>query len=65
MLNKDVGFNKEQLIVIDRADAIGQKMKSFKESVKRISGVVNISSSTAVPGRINNNNGYGTRRKER
>jgi len=34
-------------------------MKSFKETVKRISGVVNISSSTAVPGRINNNNGYG------
>ena len=30
MLNKDVGFNKEQLIVIDRADAIGKKMKSFK-----------------------------------
>jgi putative ABC transport system permease protein len=59
MLNKDVGFNKEQLIVIDRADAVGKKMKSFKESVKRISGVVNISSSTAVPGRINNNNGYG------
>jgi len=59
MLNKDVGFNKEQLIVIDRAEAIGQKMKSFKETVKRISGVVNISSSTAVPGRINNNNGYG------
>jgi putative ABC transport system permease protein len=59
MLNKDVGFNKEQLIVIDRADAIGKKMKSFKESVKNISGVLNISSSTAVPGRINNNNGYG------
>src|SRR5664280_693954 len=59
MLNKDVGFNKEQLLVINRADAVGQKMKSFKETVKRISGVVNISSSTAVPGRINNNNGYG------
>ena len=33
-------------------------MKSFKETVKNIPGVVNISSSTAVPGRINNNNGY-------
>ena len=33
-------------------------MKSFKESVKRIPGVVNIASSTAVPGRTNNNNGY-------
>ncbi len=59
MLNKDVGFNKEQLIVINRAEAIGPKMKAFKESVKRVSGVVNISSSTAVPNRVNNTNGYG------
>jgi putative ABC transport system permease protein len=58
MLNKDVGFNKEQVIVINRAEAVGLKMKSFKETVKNIPGVVNISSSTAVPGRINNNNGY-------
>jgi putative ABC transport system permease protein len=33
-------------------------MKSFKETVKNIPGVVNISSSTAIPGRTNNNNGY-------
>ena len=59
MLNKDVGFSKEQLIVINRAEALGPKIKSFKESVKKISGVVNISSSTAVPGRVNNTNGYG------
>ncbi len=59
MLNKDVGFNKEQLIVINRAEAIGPKMKAFKETVKKISGVVNISSSTAVPNRTNNTNGYG------
>jgi len=58
MLNKDLGFNKEQLIVINRAGALGTKMKSFKEVVKNIPGVVNISSSTAIPGRTNNNNGY-------
>jgi putative ABC transport system permease protein len=58
MLNKDVGFNKEQLIVINRAGALGTKMKSFKEAVKGIPGVINIASSTAVPGRNNNNNGY-------
>ncbi len=58
MLNKDVGFNKDQLIVINRAGAIGSKMKSFKEIVKNIPGVVNITSSTAVPGRTNNTNGY-------
>ncbi len=59
MLNKDVGFDKEHVIVIERAHVIGNKMKSFKESVKMIPGVVDISSSTALPGRTNNNNGYG------
>lgn len=58
MLNKDVGFDKEQLIVINRAEALGTKMKSFKDAAKNIVGVVNIASSTAVPGRNNNNNGY-------
>ncbi len=59
MLNKDVGFNKEQLIVINRAEALGPKVKSFKDAVKGIPGVINIASSTAVPARNNNNNGYG------
>ena len=58
MLNKDLGFKKEQLIVINRAEALGSKMKAFKETVKNIPGVVNTSSSTAIPGRTNNNNGY-------
>jgi len=58
MLNKDVGFNKEQLIVINRAGALGTRVKSFKDAVKEIPGVINITSSTAVPGRSNNNNGY-------
>jgi putative ABC transport system permease protein len=58
MLDKDLGFKKEQLIVINRAEALGTKMKSFKETVKNIPGVINITSSTAIPGRTNNNNGY-------
>ena len=58
MLKKDVGFNKEQLIVINRTEALGTKMKSFKEVVKGIPGVINIASSSAVPGRNNSNSGY-------
>jgi putative ABC transport system permease protein len=58
MLNKDVGFKKDQLMVITSADAIGQRLKSFKDIVRDIPGVVNVASSTAVPGRNNNNNGY-------
>jgi putative ABC transport system permease protein len=58
MLNKDVGFNKEQLIVIERAHVLGPRWKAFKDAAKEIPGVQNIASSTAVPGRNNNNNGY-------
>jgi putative ABC transport system permease protein len=58
MLNKDLGFNKEQLIVIQRAEALGNRVKTFKEALSRISGVSSVSASTAVPGHSNNNNGY-------
>ena len=58
MLNKDVGFNKEQIIIVERVDELGKRLKSFKEAVKQIPGIVNISSSSAVPNRNNNNNGY-------
>jgi len=58
MLNKDVGFNKEQLLVINRADALGNRVKAFKDAVRGVPGVVNIASSTAVPARNNNDNGY-------
>lgn len=59
MLNKDVGFNKEQMLVINRANALQNRVEAFKEAVKEIPGVINIASSTAVPGRNNNLNGYG------
>ena len=58
MLNKDVGFDKEQLIVINRAGALGDRTKAFKESARSIPGIVSLTSSTAVPNRNNNNNGY-------
>jgi len=59
MLNKDVGFNKEQMLVINRAQSLESRVEAFKNSVREIPGVVNITSSTSIPGRVNNNNGYG------
>ena len=59
MLNKDLGFNKENLVVINRAGVLGTRIVSFKEAVKNIPGVINISSATSIPGRVNNKNGYG------
>lgn len=59
MLKKDVGFNKEQLVVINMAHTLQNRVESFKESVRELPGVIEIASSTAVPGRNNNLNGYG------
>lgn len=58
MLDKDLGFNKDQVFVIRRAGTLGNKTKSFKEEIRSIPEVLNITSSTAVPGHNNNNNGY-------
>jgi putative ABC transport system permease protein len=58
MLNKDLGFNKEQVIVLEKAGDLGTKTNSFKESIREIPGVVNIVSSTAVPGRNNRTAAY-------
>jgi putative ABC transport system permease protein len=50
---KDLGFNKDQIMVIDKAGALGTKINSFKETLKGFPGIINIVSSTAVPGRNN------------
>ena len=59
MLNKDLGFNKENIMVVSNAGVIDDKVNSFKEAVKKLPGVINFSASTAVPGINNNTNGYG------
>jgi putative ABC transport system permease protein len=53
MQNTDLGFNKEQIMVINNAWILDTKVNSFKESVREIPGIVKIVSSTAVPGRNN------------
>jgi putative ABC transport system permease protein len=58
MLTKDLGFDKEQLMILSRAETIGNHVDAFKEEILKIDGVVSIASSTAVPGHNNNNNGY-------
>ncbi len=58
MINKDVGFDKENLMVIDQAGTIGDQVKTFKQELLRLPGIKNVSVSTAVPGHNNNNNGY-------
>ena len=59
MLNKDLGFRKEQLLVLRRAEAIGkEKIQVFKQEIKKYPGVINATNSTAIPGYPNSNNGF-------
>jgi putative ABC transport system permease protein len=58
MINKDLGFDKEQLLVIRRMDAVNKKIIPFKEEIGKIPGVVSSANSTAIPGYPNNNNGF-------
>ena len=55
---RDPGFIKDQLLVIENEGALGAKAKSFKETISMIPGVSSVTSSSAVPGNNNNNNGY-------
>jgi len=58
MLNKDLGFNKDQVMVIEQVHALQDKINVFKKEIENIPGVIACSHSTAVPGIINNVNGY-------
>ncbi|MFW5707742.1 MAG: FtsX-like permease family protein [Bacteroidota bacterium] len=58
MLNKDLGFDKEEVVVIRRAGVLGEQINSFKNEMLTLPGVVSAAASTAVPGHENNNNGH-------
>jgi putative ABC transport system permease protein len=58
MVKKDLGFNKEQLLVISHAEAIGNRIKTFKESLSGIRDVVSTTASTGIPGHSESGSSY-------
>ena len=58
MLNKDLGFDKEKLLVIRRMSAVNGDIETFKNEINKIPGVIRSSHSTMVPGHPNNNNAH-------
>jgi putative ABC transport system permease protein len=58
MLNKDLGFDKEQLLVIRRAEALQKKIRPFMDEIGKMPGVLSATNSTAVPGYPNSHNGF-------
>ena len=58
LTKKDVGFNKDNLIIIRRVDAFWQQMESFRTQLLEIPGVEKAGFSRAVPGTDFNNNAF-------
>jgi putative ABC transport system permease protein len=59
MIDKDLGFEKEQLLVIQRFGEVGRRrVETFKQEIAKIPGVISSASSTMVPGHTNNYNGF-------
>lgn len=58
MTRKDLGFDKDNLIVIRRVDAFWRQMESFRTQLLEIPGVEKAGFSRAVPGTSFNNNAF-------
>jgi putative ABC transport system permease protein len=58
MLTKDLGFNKDQVMVIEQVHVLRDRIPVFKKEIENIPGVLACSHSTTVPGHMNNVNGY-------
>jgi putative ABC transport system permease protein len=47
--NKDLGYQKDQVLIIDDVDAIGKQIETFKNEVKKMAQVKNASLSSYLP----------------
>ncbi len=59
MTNKDLGFDKEQLVVVERIHPLGKQIQTFKDELTSHTSILSATNSTAYLGAPNNNNAYG------
>jgi len=55
---KDLGFNKHNLVVIDRAHVLEEGMDAFREELLKNPGILQVSASSAAPGGLIGDNAY-------
>ena len=56
--DKDLGFDKEQLIIINKTDDIGAHIESFKHELRSNPSVLQVTNSNAIPGNQSGDNVY-------
>jgi putative ABC transport system permease protein len=59
MTNKDLGFDKEQLVVIERIFPLGNQVQIFKDELTNHTSILNATNASAYLGATNNNSSYG------
>ncbi len=53
MTGDRLGFNKEQTVILERTDMLGENTRAFKNELTNIQGVLKVTGSTALPGQQN------------
>ncbi len=53
MTSERLGFNKEQTVILERTDLLGENTRAFKNELRNIKGVTDVSGASALPGQEN------------
>ena len=56
--DKNLGFNKEQVVIINKTDDIGKNIESFKRELAGYPKVVKVTNSTSIPGNQRGDTAY-------
>ncbi len=56
--SQELGFDKEQIVVISRAFALGRQADAFKQELLEYSSILSLSNTESLPGRHFNPNGH-------
>ena len=54
--NKDIGYDKENIIIVEKTDDIGASINAFKEDLKKDPNILTVSNSTSLMGHNFNSN---------
>lgn len=57
MQNKELGFNKNNLLIVKRPDALKTKIESFKQELRTNPNILGVANSRSIPGKDYSNNG--------
>ena len=64
LVDKDLGFNKDQVIIVRQAQAIGQSYEAFKEQLEQLTNVEAVGGTNAMPGDFMGSNIFRPRRPD-